>query len=409
MRGFAHVLCVVGLAASGGLSACSAQEGVLLHIELKADATLPPIDRLQLYIGKQVSSESTFPDFVKGVATFEREVGTGDDVFLLSDYNVAAAFDLMVPAEQLPLWPEWRQVLIVGSVKNSTGGFTPVAWGASKVGVTARRVNRYDIPLRAVDNKFARVPGCVAWNAGLMIEPNARCLTLDTVCDGKDADEDGKPAVVDTGDCLSTVDSPTRTSSCNLIEHARCDELAAGRESYLCEADSQAAPICLANDHCSSVVSNGVYETIEDLRRPIKKLWMDPDVICKVPVEPDGVPCSMVRSFTVNLASSVVCERRLDGPRFVVPRYSTVGTWTVGVLPGNPSFPCQAIFSLENAGPQGPQPLVEGTVLIGVDVGMKKIGMVARLLPDSPPGNRCPTAPASVQCDNTRLPTVCLQ
>ena len=123
MRGFAQLVCLAGVAVTGLLHACSAQEGVLLHIELTRDPTVLKIDHLQLYVARQVNPGSSFPGFAPGGPTFERdaEIEVGDDQYLLSEYNVTSAFDLMLPAGQLPLWPEWRQVLIVGSVKNLDG------------------------------------------------------------------------------------------------------------------------------------------------------------------------------------------------------------------------------------------------------------------------------------------------
>ncbi len=397
MRGFAHLVCLAGVAVAGLLHACSAQEGVLLHIELTRDPTVLKIDHLQLYVARQVNPGSSFPGFAPGGPTFERdaEIEGGDDQYLLSEYNVTSAFDLMVPAGQLPLWPEWRQVLIVGSVKNLDGSLTAVAWGASKVAGTAGRVNRYDISLRAVDDQFDTAPGCVAWNAGLVIDAGAQCpgpgcipqnpmSEPDVVCDGVDADCNSESAVVNAA-CMRPYPSNNGGRLCNLIERATCTELETDSESYVCDIGSIAEITCLSIDHCNGADANGRYTDSTTMLEPVAKVLQKIDATCKIPVDAQGVPCSEASKrlkFSLGM-DNPACVARL-GERYVDPSYADIGVWTVQVAPAPGNAACIGTFEL--VAPAGGE-LTRGTVLLGVHrkIDGLKVGLVVDIEPKQAP------------------------
>lgn len=420
MRGFAHVLCVVALAVGGWLSACSAQEGVLLHIELTSDPTLPTIQHLELYVGHQVQDGSAFPGFAPGGPTFEREAG--DDVFLLTEYNVDSAFDLMLPSATLPLWPEWRQVLVVGSIKAADGSWQPVAWGASKVGGTKGRVNRYDIILRALDDKFTTAPGCVAWNAGLVIDVGARCPgpvcvpqtpmgVPDKLCDAIDADCNGVPAVVDHA-CMRVYPNSNGGRFCNLINRATCTELETKDESYLCATGDIAETTCLSIDHCNGADADGRYTDLMTMQEPVANVLQKIDAKCEIPVDEQGVPCGApAKRLKFTLGSDVsTCIARF-GDRFVDPSYDSIGVWSV-----QPAMPqglpqCEGHFEL--FAPQGGG-LTQGAVLLGVRrlPDLLKVGFVVEIKPklvavDGSGQCMNPLAPAT--CAIATVPTACFQ
>ena len=399
MRGFAHVVCLAGVVVAGLLNACSAQEGVLLHIELTSDPTVLKIDHLQLYVARQVNPGSSFPEFAPGGPTFEREteIEPGVDQFLLSEYNANSAFDLMLPAGQLPLWPESRQVLIVGSIKNRDGSLTAVAWGASKVGGTAGRVNRYEISMRAVDDAFDTAPGCVAWNAGLVIDVGAQCPGpvcvpqdpapgfVDTVCDGIDADCNSEPAVVNAA-CMRPYPSNNGGGRlCNLIKQATCTELETDSESYLCDIGDIEKTTCLSIDHCNGAEANGRYTDSTTMNEPVANVLKKINAKCDIPVDAQGVPCGPAAKrlkFTLGMENNSCFA--LLGDRYVDPDYANFGAWTATVVTQPFASPCESHFELIS--PQDGE-LTQGTVLLGVHrkADQLKVGLVVEIRPTQVP------------------------
>ncbi|MBP9087708.1 MAG: hypothetical protein KBG15_16415, partial [Kofleriaceae bacterium] len=384
------------------------------------DPAVPTLDHLQLYVGHQVNPGSSFPEFAPGGPTFEREAG--DDEFLLSEYNVDSAFDLMLPAEQLPLWPEWRQVLIVGSVKQRDGSLLPVAWGASKVGGTAGRVNRYDIILHPVDEKFNTAPGCVAWNAGLLLDVGAQCPGpvcvpqnptlgfVDMVCDGVDADCDSKPATTSVGSCMREYQPTMGRGLCNLIDHATCNELEAKAEGYLCDTQKIAEATCLALDHCGADDNNGRYANVELMSVAVKYALQKIDAKCEIPVDAQGVPCGgPATRMTLEFGSTPdTCAMRW-ATRYVDPRYATIGAWKVQLATSQPSPSCAAHYELTSVQPGA---LTQGTVLLGVHrmADQLRVGITVEIKPKAVAVDTdgvCLDPGAAAQCIITNFPTAC--
>ena len=401
MRRFAHVLYVLGFAVGGLFCACSAQEGVLLHIELTSDATLPTLQHLELYVGAQVDMDSSFPMFTPNGPTFEREVGTdvGNDKFLLSNYNVDSAFDLMLPLATLPtlpMRPAWRQVLVVGSIKDRDGNWQAVALGERRISGTAGRVNRYDIVMRAIDGNFKRAGDCVAWKGGLVIKanvgcPDPECVPLDPDlnyvdinCDGIDGDCNGAPALGDAGKCMRAYPSSGGVGRlCNLIDSSSCNEIEAHAEEYLCRTGEVAATTCVSVGHCDGTSDDGHYVDKATLGAPVVKLLQDKDVTCKIPVDGAGVPCRGVTDgLIIQLGEDPdICRTRF-GTRYVDEDYDTVGVWKVQPTIMPTVAPCEGHFQLD--APPG-SILPRGTVVLGAHrtLDQLRVGLVVDITPVS--------------------------
>lgn len=394
------------------LCSCAPQEGVLLRVNLAVTPPLPndlKVDQLEFFVGTFKDNGSP-TGFAPNRPVFVRDNNVKDNnVFDVSKYP--QRFDLLLPDDEIPTLPEWREVLVVGSAAGM-----PVAFGTVKVNRTAGRVNIYEVPLKPTAlEDFATTSGCTRWPAGVIMDagvtacPPLNCMKTgkEDTCDGEDDNCDGmSPNIQNRPEPLRCLRADAALA-CGLSANSICDDYKHMGDDYFVCAEP-AVVTCLDKDHCKDFVSNNNrYDSEASLIQAYEALFKKIDYTCEIRVGDNGIPCGLdpIEGLKQTIALGFIPNLGLCPALqnvYVDPLLHRDGDWVL--VPELLDGACRGRFTLKVPAPAtltDPKHMLVGVSRSG---GLPNIGLVVELKKKQANCNQ--SNPAIVECVG-KLPESC--